>query len=447
MRIFIVFLFMLFVSSGHNDKITWNETGHTPLSDIKSGIQVFDKLTISYKRSGEKVLKIKAAKPVIIGVADKEEKWGHFQFPVIYRSLDNSLVAQWNMSADAIASYGKGGHSYSVSVNGGKSWSAVRKDPVIGGGLIMPNGDRIKIHTPEALKTEDIRLPEPIKGTYSPKGYTFYKVSELPEQLQGVYISRLRKDEAKWNIEHSVLNDPLAVRYDRGGLLPVVWWGDMHIASDGVIYAGVYPSLVLNDYGKVDPSGVSFYSSTDEGHTWNLHSRIPYLPDLEVDPNGNKRTGFGWTEPAFEILSDGSFLCVMRTSDGLGISPMYKCRSTDLGKTWTKPEAFTRNGVLPRLLQLKNGVLVLASGRPGVQLRFSIDGKGEKWTDPLHMLPFADIKESVSCGYTEILETGPDRFLLIYSDFKFINEQGEIRKAIKVREIRVTINKVIIQQR
>ena len=96
------------------------------------------------------------------------------------------------------------------------------------------------------------------------------------------------------------------------------------------------------------------------------------------------------------------------------------------------------NGVLPRLLRLANGVVVLASGRPGVQLRFSANGRGETWTEPYELVPFANQKDSVSCGYTSILAAGPDRFLIIYSDFKHKNAAGETRKAIKVREVVVT---------
>jgi len=164
------------------------------------------------------------------------------------------------------------------------------------------------------------------------------------------------------------------------------------------------------------------------------------VPDLKTDPNGVNRLALGFTEPGFEILSDGSFLCVMRTTDNfVSNSPMYYSRSTDLGVTWTKPQTFTSAGVMPRLLQLTNGVVVLASGRPGVQLRFCIDSKGQKWTDPFEMLLFKNEKEAaVSCGYTELLATGPNSFLIIYSDFSYRNEVGTIRKAIKVREVFVT---------
>jgi hypothetical protein len=277
---------------------------------------------------------------------------------------------------------------------------------------------------------EDLQLPKPVVHQ---RGFTYYEPSKLPENLQGVYINRLHKGETKWTTEHAVLDDPKALRYAVSGLFPVVWWGDMHIAADGSIIAGIYPDIYLNEKGKVDPSGVSFYRSMDKGRTWKIQGRIPYMPDLETEPN----RVWGFQEPGFEILSDGSFLCVMRTGS---LSPMYFSRSTDLGLTWSKPEPFTQAGVLPRLLQLDNGVIVLASGRPGVQLRFCTDGKGEKWTDPFEMLPFENEKKGVevsyvSCGYTGLLATGPDRFLLIYSDFKYHTKDNEIRKAIKVREV------------
>jgi hypothetical protein len=73
-----------------------------------------------------------------------------------------------------------------------------------------------------------------------------------------------------------------------------------------------------------------------------------------------------------------------------------------------------------------------------MQLRFAIDGKGEKWTDPFEMLPFEGIKDAVSCGYPGIIQSGPDSFLIIYSDFRYPVESEELRKAIKIREIKVT---------
>lgn len=426
------------------EKKEWEEIGHTPFSDITSGIPVYNKTVVTYKQNGKAVLELKFDDPVVIDVADKEEKWGFFQFPGIYYSFNDQLVATWSMHADDISSYGKGGSNSAISEDGGKTWKMLSEPVRKKGGLLLPNDDKIKIHTPQALKVDTLQLPDPVQESYSlypDRGsYTYlYKVSELPKQLQGVYINRLRKGEKTWKVEQAELIDSLAVRYSRQGMFPVVWWGDMHVAKDGFIYAGVYPGFSMEENGKINASGVFFYRSKDNGHSWEIISRIPYVPDTEADPNGSKRLIRGYHEPAFEILPDGSFLCIMRTSDGLGISPMYYTRSTDMGFTWTKPKPFTRNGVKPRMVQLNNGVIALASGRPGMQLRFCFDGKGEQWTDPFQMLPFENEKESVSCGYPSLLSTGDNKFLIIYSDFKFQNQSGELRKAIKIREIEVKV--------
>ena len=416
-------------------RLIWDERSQTKEIGIKQGIPVYEESNVDYKRNGDIILKIKLDEPVIVSIASKPEEWGFFQFPSIYRSQDNGeLVAKWNMATDAVESYGKGGHGFAISRDGGKIWTSIGGELPVGGGLLLPNGEQIQIYTPPALKVEELQLPKPLSN----KGTTLYKLSEIPEVLQGMYLKRLAKGETSWTTEHELVEDPQAVRYTISGMFPLVWWGDLRIASDSSIIAGIYPGFYLNEKGNVDPSGVLFYRSTDGGRKWKIRGRIPYEYNLEKDPNGDKRLSTGFTEPGFEILLDGTFLCVMRTSDGYGNSPMYITRSVDDGITWLRPKSLTSAGVLPRLLQLENGVIVLASGRPGVQLRFSTDGKGEKWTDSFEMFPFENENETVSCGYTELLATGPDRFLLIYSDFKYRNEVGTIRKAIKVREVIVT---------
>jgi len=103
----------------------------------------------------------------------------------------------------------------------------------------------------------------------------------------------------------------------------------------------------------------------------------------------------------------------------------------------TKPKVIAPSGVLPKLLKLENGILALSSGRPGVQVRFSEDG--EKWTEPLDFVPVTEADpHKDTCGYTSLLATGPDRFIIAYSHFKHPNEKGELRKAIMIREVQVT---------
>ena len=422
------------------NSVFYNEKGEMKSSEwLIQGIPVFEKSEVLYNKDGKGILKVKLSEPVIIDSADKEQKWGFFQFPSLGRTLTGELVAEWNMAEDAASAYGLGGRGRSYSTDGGKTWKKYDKDVQPAFGVQLKNGDLIKIYTPKAIDAAELKLPAKIDSTGENTGrkFGYYKLDELPANLQGVYFDRMPKGQNQWIREHAKLIDPDAARYTDGNLFPVVWWGDIRTASDGALIAGIYPGLLIGPDNRVQPSGVFFYRSTDDGRTWNIHGRIPYVPDVTLDSNGLKRTLSGYAEPAFEILKDGSFICVMRTPDIIRNSPMHFSRSTDEGKTWTKPHAITKTGVMPRLLQLDNGVLVLASGRPGMQLRFSIDGKGEQWTDPFEMLPFDinNIHDAVTCGYPDIVPSGPNSFILIYSDFKFKNHRGETRKAIKVREI------------
>ncbi|MRS60452.1 sialidase family protein [Larkinella terrae] len=420
----------------------WTERSNEPLSVITNGIPAYNKTAIQYKQNGKLTYRVTLSEPVVVSVADKEEKWGHFQFPDIARNLDGAIVVKWQMANDAMESYGGTSSPTAVSTDGGKTWKPGATDwehSVLDEGVLLKNGERIKVVTPKPVKESELAMPKPV-GSFKRRNsvHTFYKLTELPASRQGVFLARRGKGERVWKDEQAVLDDPQALRYSLRGMVPVVWWGDLKTANDGSVVACVYPGFHIRDDGSPDlKGGVFFYRSTDAGHSWKILSRIPYQPDTKIDTNGVNK--FWFTEPAFEILANGTYLSVIRSHD-IYSGPLYASRSTDQGKTFTKPEVMAPNGVFPRLLQLKNGVVVTASGRPGVQIRFSNDGKGKSWTNAFEMLPFGpnSTYDQVSCGYTGLLPTGDNSFLIVYSDFDFKNPQGQIRKAIKVREVTVS---------
>lgn len=405
------------------------------------GIPAYTAALINYRRVNHNLYSIQLDEPVVVSVADKPEKWGFFQFPHIGLKADGSLQVKWNMKNDAMSAYGMDNSGLANSADEGKTWQIQTSTATIAD-VVLPNGDQLAIETPKPINIEHLNMPKPILtssagNTYTKEVSSYYKLNELPADCQAVYLKRLKKGETEWKDEKALLTDPNAARHSTGGLLPVIWWGDMHVANDGSLIAGVYPGAFVNDAGKLVPkSNVFFYRSIDGGHSWNIQGRVIYQADTLADANGTKRSGF--SEPAFEILHDGTFVCIARTTDGNGNGPMYASYSKDMGKTWTTPKAFSANGVLPQLLQLKNGILVLSSGRPGVQLRFAAGGKS--WTDPFEMLPYATEKDQVSCGYTGLMPLGDNDFLLVYSDFNYKNTVGEIRKAIKVRQVTVKLN-------
>lgn len=424
---------------GKQNEIIFNEErGSLPRKNIIPGISVYGETTIDYKKSHKSYLKAKFKQPVIIDVADRPYGWGFFQFPLMGRMDDGSIIVQWHLAEDNIKDYGKGAYGSARSTDDGKTWQILENFKKPYGGIIAPNSDRIAVYTPRPIKVEDLNLPKPagfLPDYYNPKEKLWlYKTKELPEAVNGIWINRAKKGDVKWNLEKAKLIDENSLRYSLRGLFPVVWWGEMQTWKDGNIYTCTYPGNRLgNDGMPVPKPGIDCYKSNDNGKTWQFQGYINYIDDKTMDLRWDKRSGF--SEPAFEILKDGTFVSVLRTTDGSGHGPMYICHSYDKGLSWTNPKAITPSGVLPKLLQLKNGVLVLSTGRPGVQLLFSKDN-GKTWTEAFELLnvPVTD-EWNYTCGYTEIIPTGNDSFLIVYSDFKHKNDKGEERKAIVTREV------------
>lgn len=92
--------------------------------------------------------------------------------------------------------------------------------------------------------------------------------------------------------------------------------------------------------------------------------------------------------------------------------------------------------MFPQLLRLDHNIVVLAFGRPGVNLLFNVDGRGERWQG-LTLLVNEGQRFTHTSGYTSLVATGPDRFLIAYDQFDYPNAGGEPRKTILVREVMV----------
>jgi hypothetical protein len=338
---------------------------------------------------------------------------------------------QVHVEADSATSYGFPRRVF-VSSDDGLSWSEDASALKQAFGLRLRNGEWLRIDTPPSLDAASLQLPQKA-GTFSSYGatYSLYRLRDLAAELRLIFFQRFTG--GKWAEESTQLTDADSLRYVVQGRFPRIWWGDMRTAPDGSLLAVTYPFIADQQPFRF---GVAAWRSVDHGHTWQWRGRIPYQPDAAADAKADARDGF--TEPAFDMLPDGSLYTVLRTTDGNGIGPMYEARSRDQGRTWTRPRVLAGNGVLPRLLRLENGILVLASGRPGVQLRFSADGRGQVWSDPWDLLPAdASKPQADSCGYTDLIALDRDSFLIVYSWFQKPDTAGRPRKAILARRVRL----------
>ena len=407
-----------------------------PFGEIREGLVSQDADTIRIVRNDTSIAVVVLSKPKVLAQAKEEESWGFFQFPKISKTDENELLVSWSMKEDSHTAYGDDTCGMLISYDEGNNWDIPNKTyyEKSKSGVYLPNEVFLQTYTPAPKDIKEYTVfPKPLNAD-AISGYKFYLENELPEELKGVYFDVYNKYNSQSSIIHASLNDPGLCRYAINDLMPIVWWGDIKRQHDNSLITGVYGTFYQNRDGTIKNWGISFYKSVDNGHHWSIIGKIPF----EINGKDIFKGGEGFGEPTIEILKDKSLMCVMRTGSA---SPMYKSFSKD-GMNWSEPEAFTPNGVRPSLFLLENGVLCLASGRPGLQVRFSIDGNGAVWTEPIEMLPLSQKNGGydiygISCGYPDVLICSSSAFYLVYSDFKTINAVGNQRKAIMFRKIEI----------
>jgi len=362
--------------------------------------------------------------------------WGPWQFPSLERLADGRIHLGYHIEADSAAAYGKPiGHAYSK--DDGLTWTTA-KEPEGDGGLLLSNGDRLRPAPQRSVPAASLKLPKPLfsrRGTYSGE-YQFYAPDQLGEHGRAYRLARLTAGGKAWSEEFPTVNIPDQLRYITEGVLVIpsfAGMGHWRLAPDGSILLAIYQPrrTAAADRARLGEAkwGAVFLRSTDHGRTWDTVSEIPYQPDPAADPNWAKRDGF--TEPDFCFLPDGSLLCLMRTMDGSGQGPLFSARSTDGGKTWSRPRVFDDLGVWPVLLSLKNGTTLAGYGRPGLFVRASADPAGQVWG------PRVEIVKTDTCSYCDLLPLGENRALIAYSDFKWPDGTGAKRKTILVRTVTV----------
>lgn len=180
-------------------------------------------------------------------------------------------------------------------------------------------------------------------------------------------------------------------------------------------------TLLATYYGN-RPGEVKCHSgllrSTDQGKSWEYFADIAYDPEAPLE---------GYCEPAMVLLANGDLLCMLRTG-----GPMYQTRSSDGGKTWSRPEQVLDHGVSPDLCLMSNGVLVCSYGRPNAGIMFSYDGTGTKWEDA------RDVYRGMGSSYTTIRELEPGVLLYFYdqSAFGYMDGPGPLNE-IRMARIKV----------
>ena len=360
----------------------------------------------------------------------------------------------FHVEADSATAYGLP-LAHAASADGGQTWTLLpREQPADGAAgstdaaVQLPNGDRLQAKPLRSLPVAGLKLPAAPLAVYTSYGQqrSVYRVEDLPEACAaGWILRRLPAGATQWVEERATVRLPGEVRTVSEGVIPLPWlFPQFVVAPNGSLLAVNYTLRRIADGRFQEKCPVTILRSTDAGRTWDLWSEILYAPDSKADSKAAAREGF--TEPYLLFMPDGSALCLLRTTDGEGVGPMYWTRSTDDGRTWTKPAVFDDLGVWPQMLTLINGVTLAVYGRPGLYVRATADPAGRRWDDRVTVVKPGAVHTD-TCSYAALLPLGDDTALIAFSEFNLAGAEGKPCKGIRVRTVKATRNPLSLGSR
>lgn len=390
---------------------------------------------------------IELGNPVVVVQAPASIRgWGPYQFPGLVRLPDGRIQLSFHVEADSCTAYGLP-PACAVSADDGRTWELQARDTSGTatsdgwyGPCLLPNGDRLFPVSLRPRPVLELKLPDQPFAEYICYHMTckVYRLEDLPPECADGYVFRrqpagsgeLREERARVRLPGEV-----RVVMMPEGLMWFPWLSTQFlVAPDGSLLAASFCLRRIADGRFQEKGPVVILRSTDHGRSFDFWGEIPYQPDPAADPKAADR--FGFSEHWLHFMPDGSALCLLRTDDGHGQGPLYQSRSTDNGRTWSRPAVFDDRGVWPQMCTLKNGVTLASYGRPGLYVRASADPAGQKWNRRVEVVPPGKYMGD-TCSYSALLPLSDDTALIAYSDFNVPGPDGTPRKTILVRTVTV----------
>jgi hypothetical protein len=411
----------------------------------------------------------------------RDTPWGVYQFPDMWRGCDGAVYLCVNMGHDAKVGDREDSRWFK-SDNNGASWSQIpleqvdlRPDVVElpGGGAVSFGRERYVYHWStygpgnqwpalHPVKWGVDPVAEPFYNAYGVRYDAIYRFGDFPAEARR-WPCRVRMPDGHWedssfSVEAPELRNVGIVRqkhwFEKDGkwediapsMKPPVPIKITHLADGSLVTPvnGQHPEVLDRSFNVVH-----CLASVDGGRTWDIRGTVADQTNLVTH-------GFGAGEQEFVETENGDVLCFMRTlmSAKPGVSrELYMARSSDGGRNWSTPRAIAPVSVTPHVTKLKGGVLAVVYGRPGVHLAVSADG-GVTWParktvvgppesellarpDEIRHGKLGDSPVS-TCANTDLVPTGPDRFLIAYSDFRYPHPKGGFCKAVLTCEVSVS---------
>ena len=378
--------------------------------------------------------------------------WGHYQFPGFSRTEDGAAYLSWSYNGDDLTYKDHDTtniRTRAVSEDGGATWRDIRPtDSLVF--PVMPNGKLFGGFLGKGA------YPTTEYDKYTPGAKGWRTVVYFAEDIAEKEDQAVRAREidpvthevtdftctVNWPYKPMVLH-PGKYIYPLTQAFALSNVGGLTI-HEGVMYFLMYIQGFDSDAESREKAVTKYtghcqsylFKSEDSGRTWD------YLSTIQMEDEFYTEFSEGFGEPMMTVAPDGSFVMLLRTNGWMEhYGPSRIARSTDKGKTWSRPAYFDECGVRPQIVTLGCGVTLAGYGRPFMRIRATSDPAAMEWEAPITIPLMGEGKVEPgthkSCFYVNFLPLDDHTALFAYSDFFYPNADGEPVKTVLVRKITV----------
>ncbi len=407
-------------------------------------------------------------------VNEATQKWGVYAIPKMWRNHTGELVIRFNGEQDTSMTQQIVPNLYFVSRDDGETWEQIENGESLYSAeyfsginpcfTTLKNGDIIGVRCPENLPPVPAHIPhsgEVLSTDKNKKEYIF-KYSDIPEECKDIALFRKHGE----TITHSKMTLDFPER-----LLDIPCEGldeteSFFLPMERKIMTNIFFTPFLSAITELQDGTLAavchgqhpevtdrhcedayLLISEDGGITWKKRSTIA------SDKNRPQGCVGDGGEISLTQSAGGNLICAMRAAgvEGSRVLENLLCVSTDNGYTWTEPVCIADSHVTPHVIALKDGIVLLIYGRPGVHFKISEDN-GITWSSSYPIIgktlseELASGKEyrdfmyhdSISYSNTFVEKLSEDTVLVLYNNQKYHDGDGKHHKAAFVRKITVT---------